>query len=216
LKVAFPVAVHSTRATYEIQHGHVERPTHANTSWDAARFEVCGHRWADLSEPGYGVALLNDCKYGYDVRGHTLRLSLLRGPGYPDPDADRGAHRFAYALMPHPGDLQEGRVVEEAEAFNLPITVRPGRTDRPARIVGLDRPGVSVEALKPADDGRGTILRICEVHGSRSPVVVTLERPFDTVERTDTLERTLGPVDHEGDRVRLPLRPFELVTLRFS
>jgi alpha-mannosidase len=215
LKVAFPVAVRSTRATYEIQHGHVERPTHANTSWDAARFEVCGHRWADLAEPGYGVALLNDCKYGYDVRGHTLRLSLLRGPGYPDPDADRGRHRFAYALLPHPGDLRQGRVVEEAEAFNLPLVVRPGRRGGPGRIVAVDRPGVSVEALKPADDGTGTVLRVCEVHGSRHPATITLHRPFVAVERTDALERPLGPVDHDGNRVTLDLRPFELVTLRF-
>src|SRR4029077_898371 len=131
LKVAFPVAVRSSRATYEIQFGHVERSTHTNTSWDAARFEVCGHRWADLGEPGYGVALLNDCKYGYDVRGHTLRLSLLRGPGYPDPDADRGHHRFAYALLPHAGDIRAGRVVEEAEAFNLPLSNRSGKLDGP-------------------------------------------------------------------------------------
>jgi alpha-mannosidase len=215
LKVAFPVAIRSTRATYEIQHGHIERPTHANTSWDEARFEVCAHRWAELAEPGYGVALLNDCKYGYDVRGHTLRLSLLRGPGYPDPDADRGRHRFAYALLPHPGDLREGRVVEEAEAFNLPITVRSGRVDRPQSIVAVDRAGVSVEAVKPADAGDGTVVRICEVHGGRGSVTVTLERPFVAVQRTDALERPLGDVDHDGRRVRLDLRPFELVTLRF-
>jgi alpha-mannosidase len=215
LKVAFPVAIRSDHAAYEIQHGHIRRPTHANTSWDAARFEVCGHRWAHLGEPGYGVALLNDCKYGYDVRGHTLRLSLLRGPGYPDPDADRGRHRFAYALLPHPGDRQEGRVVEEAEAFNLPVVVRPGVVDRPGRLIGIDRPGVSVEAVKPADDGQGTILRVCEVHGSRGPATVTMHRPFRSVERTDLLERPLGPVDHDGRSVRLPLRPFELVTLRF-
>ena len=85
LKVAFPVAIRSTRATYEIQHGHIERPTVANTSWDEARFEVCGHRWADLSETGYGVALLNDSKYGYDIRGHVMRLSLLRAPSVPRP-----------------------------------------------------------------------------------------------------------------------------------
>ncbi|HUJ64019.1 MAG TPA: glycoside hydrolase family 38 C-terminal domain-containing protein, partial [Acidimicrobiales bacterium] len=122
LKVAFPVAIRAGRATYEIQHGHIERPTVANTSWDVARFEVCGHRWADLSEPGYGVALLNDGKYGYDIRGNVMRLSLLRGPGYPDPEADQGLHHFAYALLPHPGDLRaDGRVVEEAEFFNLPI-----------------------------------------------------------------------------------------------
>ena len=94
LKVAFPVAIRSSRATYEIQFGHVERTTHTNTSWDQARFEVCGHRWADLGEAGYGVALLNDCKYGYDIRGSVMRLSLLRSPTHPDPAADRGAHRF--------------------------------------------------------------------------------------------------------------------------
>ena len=215
LKVAFPVAVRSDRATYEIQHGHVARPTHANTSWDEARFEVCGHRWADLGEPGYGVALLNDCKYGYDVRGHTLRLSLLRGPGYPDPDADRGRHRFAYALLPHPGDIRAGRVVEEAEAFNLPITVRPGRADRPSRIVSVDRPGISIEAVKPADDADATVVRICEVHGSRGPVTVTLHRPFAAVDRTDLLERPQAEESHDGQSVRVHLRPFELVTLRF-
>jgi alpha-mannosidase len=215
LKVAFPVAVRSAVATYEIQHGHIDRPTHANTSWDEARFEVCGHRWADLSEPGYGVALLNDCKYGYDVRGHTLRLSLLRGPGYPDPDADRGRHRFAYALLPHRGDLREGRVVEEAEAFNLPIAVRPGKVDAPGRIVTVDRPGVSVEAVKPADRADATVVRICEVHGSRGPVTLNLERPFVAVERTDALERPVSAEEHDGRSVRLLLRPFELVTLRF-
>jgi alpha-mannosidase len=216
LKVAFPVAVRAQQAAFEIQHGYVHRPTHDNTSWDRARFEVCAHRWADLSEPGYGVALLNDCKYGYDVRGDTLRLSLLRGPGYPDPDADRGSHRFAYALLPHAGDLIAGRVVEEAEAFNLPLVVCNGAVPGgPGRIVSADRAGVSVEALKPADDGRGVVVRVCEVHGSRGPVAVTLHRPFTAVERTDVLERSLGSVDHDGRAARLDLRPFELVTLRF-
>lgn len=215
LKVAFPVAVRSPTATYEIQHGHIDRPTHANTSWDEARFEVWAHRWADLSEAGYGVALLNDCKYGYDIRGHTLRLSLLRGPGYPDPDADRGHHRFVYALLPHRGDLQEGRVVEEAEALNLPLGIRLGAVAGPAAIVAVDRPGISIEAVKAADDGTGTVVRLCEVHGGRGPVSVTLGRPFDSVERTDLLERPLGLVEHDGRAARIRVRPFELVTLRF-
>ncbi len=138
LKVAFPVAIRSTCATYEIQHGHIERPTVANTSWDTARFEVCGHRWADLSEPGYGVALLNDCKYGYDIAGNVMRLSLLRSPGWPDPEADQGNHRFAYALLPHSGDLRTSDgVIAQAEWFNLPIMFARGsrrgerRDDRP-------------------------------------------------------------------------------------
>jgi alpha-mannosidase len=216
LKVAFPVAVRSTRATYEIQHGHLERPTVANTSWDRARFEVCGHRWADLSEPGYGVALLNDCKYGYDVRGHVLRLSLLRGPAYPDPLADQGHHHFAYALLPHPGDLRhQGRVVEEAESFNLPLSFVAGTAEM-GRLVAVDRPGISIEAVKWADRAEGVVVRLCEVWGWRRRVRVSLHRPFETVVRTDLLERGLEVLPGDGSAVELSLRPFELVTLHFS
>ena len=149
LKVAFPVDVHASRATYEIQFGHLERPTHANTSWDVARFEVCAHRWADLSEPGYGVALLNDCKYGYDIHGNVMRLSLLRAPGWPDPESDQGAHRFAYALFPHAGDLREAGVIAEAEAFNLPlvgVAAEPAAGHRPR--------AASIVARRPAQRDR--------------------------------------------------------------
>jgi alpha-mannosidase len=215
LKVAFAVAVRSTRATYEIQHGHIERPTVANTSWDVARFEVCGHRWADLSEPGYGVALLNDGKYGYDIRGDVMRLSLLRGPGYPDPEADQGRHRFAYALLPHPGDLRaEGRVVEEAEFFNLPIVLVPG-SGAEGQLVSVDRPGVSIEAVKWADRTDGIVVRVCEVWGWRRPVTLTVGFPFSSVTRTDVLERDLAPLECRDSSVTVALKPFELVTLRF-
>jgi alpha-mannosidase len=219
LKVAFHVDVRSARATYEIQHGHVERPTTANTSWDAARFEVCGHRWADLSEPGYGVALLNDSKYGYDVRGNVIRLSLLRGPGYPDPEADQGAHHFAYALLPHAGDLREsGRVVEEAESFNLPIAIVAGGGTgaQSGRLISVDRLGVSIEAVKWADRSDDVVVRLCEVWGSRGPAAVTLGVPFVAVTRTDLLERDLEPLSFHDSTVDLQLRPFELVTLRFA
>ena len=109
LKVAFPVNVHAARATYEIQFGHLERPTHVNTSWDVARFEVCAHRWADLSEPGYGVALLNDCKYGYDVHGNVMRLSLLRAPGWPDPASDQGVAPLLVRAVPARGRSARSR-----------------------------------------------------------------------------------------------------------
>jgi alpha-mannosidase len=217
LKVAFPVEIRSTRATYEIQHGHIERPTVENTTWDQARFEVCGHRWADLSEPGYGVALINDCKYGYDIRGNIIRLSLLRAPGYPDPNADRGRHRFAYALLPHPGDLRQGRVVEEAEWFNLPLVIREGSASGEGQVVEVDRPGVSVEAVKPAYDGDGVIVRLCEVHGSRGRARVKLNLPHSKVFRSDLLERNAEELaSADGSSVDLALRPFELVTLRFG
>jgi alpha-mannosidase len=214
LKVAFPVSVRSTRATYEIQHGHLERPTVANTSWDEARFEVCGHRWADLSEPGYGVALLNDSKYGYDILGHTIRLSLLRGPGFPDPEADQGSHHFAYALFPHQGDLQNAGVIAEAEHFNLPISVRAGQGE--GRVVSVDRPGVSIEAVKWADRTDALVVRLCEVWGSRGPVRVTLHRPFVAVARTDLLEREVSSLAGHDGTVEFELRPFELVTLAFD
>ena len=168
LKVAFPVSVRSTRATYEIQHGHLERPTVANTSWDVARFEVCGHRWADLSEPGYGVALLNESKYGYDIFGHTIRLSLLRAPAFPTPRRTRARHHFAYALFPHEGDLRDAGVIAEAEHFNLPLSLLAGQGE--GRVVSVDRPGVSVEAVKWADRSEAVVVRLCEVWGSRGPV----------------------------------------------
>jgi alpha-mannosidase len=213
LKVAFPVAVRATRATYEIQHGHLERPTIANTSWDEARFEVCGHRWADLSETGYGVALLNDCKYGYDIRGQVMRLSLLRAPGYPDPEADQGRHRFAYALLPHPGPFHE-RVISEAEWFNLPLSIVPGSGE--GQVLAIDTPGVSVEAVKWADRSEGVVVRLCEVWGRRGCVRVTWPVPFRSVTRTDLLERDVEVLAHEAGSVVLSLRPFELVTLRFG
>jgi alpha-mannosidase len=214
LKVAFPVSVRSTRATFEIQHGHLERPTVANTSWDEARFEVCGHRWADLSEPGYGVALLNESKYGYDILGHTIRLSLLRAPGFPDPDADQGSHHFAYALVPHEGDLRDAGVIAEAEHFNLPVSLLAGQGD--GRVVSVDRPGVSVEAVKWADRSDAVVVRLCEVWGSRGPVRITLHRPFISVTRTDLLERAVSTLDGHDGTVELELRPFELVTLAFD
>ena len=216
LKVAFPVAIRSMRATYEIQHGHLERPTVANTSWDEARFEVCGHRWADLSESGYGVALLNDSKYGYDIHGHVMRLSLLRGPVYPDPDADQGEHHFAYALLPHEGPFYE-QVVGEAELFNLPMAIVAGPAGAAAnQVVAIDRPGVSVEAVKWADRTSGLVVRLCEVWGRRQPARVTVACPFSAVTRTDLLERDEAPLPHDGASVTVPLRPFELVTLRFA
>ncbi len=214
LKVAFPVSVRSTRATYEIQHGHLERPTVTNTSWDEARFEVCGHRWADLSEPGYGVALLNESKYGYDILGHTIRLSLLRAPGFPDPEADQGSHRFSYTLVPHEGDLREAGIVAEAEHFNLPLSLLAGRSE--GRVVSVDRPGVSVEAVKWADRSDAVVVRLCEVWGSRGQVGVTLHRPFVSVTRTDLLERPVSPLASHDGTVELELRPFELVTLAFD
>ena len=122
LKAAFPVAVRSESAAFEVQFGAVRRPTHRNTSWDQEKFEVCAHRWMDLSEPGYGVSVLNDSRYGCDVHGSVMRLTLLRGAEWPDPDADRGMHELVYSLFPHAGDWTDAGTVRRAWELNVPAT----------------------------------------------------------------------------------------------
>jgi alpha-mannosidase len=159
LKTAFPVQVLSPVASYEIQWGNVQRPTHRNTSWDWARFETCAHKWVDLSEGGYGVSLLNDCKYGHDIRDNVMRISLLRGTTMPDPQADLGEHRFAYSLLPHAGPWDESTIAA-AYALNDPLRIyrplRPGSPTPPAAprsLVACDAPNVVIETVKRAEDG---------------------------------------------------------------
>ncbi|GGO00588.1 alpha-mannosidase [Saccharibacillus kuerlensis] len=132
LKAAFPVHVRATEATYDVQYGNVKRPTHWNTSWDMARFETVGHQWADLSDKGYGVSLLNDCKYGYDIKDHVMRLSLIKCAQHPDTEADQGAHEFTYSLLPHEGDWLLGGTVRSAWALNNPFRVSEGAPERSA------------------------------------------------------------------------------------
>lgn len=219
LKVAFPVDVLAPQASFEIQFGHIQRPTHRNTSWDEARFEVPAHTWADISESGFGVALLNDCKYGYDVHGNVLRLTLLRSPTFPDPLADRGRHEFAYALLPHDGDVVTGRVASEAHAFNSPLHVVPagtGSATLPAQhsFVTVDDPAAVVTAVKQADDGNGVVVRLYESTGGRRTARVSCAGL--TPHRVDLLERALDvPLPLDGHAAVVSLRPFEVVTLHF-
>jgi alpha-mannosidase len=213
LKVAFPVAVHSARATYEIQFGHVERPTHTNTSWDQARFEVCAHRWADLGEPGYGVALLNDCKYGHDIVGSVMRLSLLRAPTHPDPNADRGSHRFTYAVMPHVGDFRSAGVIAAAEDLNAPLRVVHGSAP-PRSLIEVDTPQVVVEAIKKAEDSDAVVVRLYESWGGRCVARVRTSLPSSRAFLCDLLERDRTEVAVRDGVVELELGAFKIVTLK--
>jgi alpha-mannosidase len=217
LRALFPLRVRSHEATFETMCGVVKRPTHRNTSWDEARFEVCAHRFADLSEPGYGVALLNDGKYGHSARDNVLGISLLRGPLYPDPLADEGEHSFTYSLFPHPGDWTEAGVAREAHSLNSPLIVAEGRAE-PAAYGLLEAEGteLALGALKPAEDGRGEILRLYEPHGARGECTLRFASPPDRVQRTNLLEEPEGTVEVQDDTVRLVVRPFEVVTLRIE
>ncbi len=217
LKVAFPVAVRSAHATYEIQFGHIERPTHANTSWDIARFEVPAHRWADLGEAGYGVALLNDCKYGYDIRGSVMRLSLLRAPTRPDPAADRGHHRFTYALMPHPGDFRAAGVIAAAEDLNAPLRVVTGRHGVAHRsLIQVDAPQVVVEAVKRAEDSDATVVRLYEAWGGRCRARVRTTLPARRAFLCDLLERNREEVEVREGEIELAFTPFKIRTLKLE
>ena len=222
LKVAFPVDVLSPRATYEIQWGHVERPTHRNTSWDWARFETAAQKWVDLSEGGYGVSLLNDCKYGHDIKGHVMRISLLRSPTMPDPEADRGEHRFAYSLLPHAGPWDE-QTIAEAYALNDPLRVHEvgnggADTVHPTReadsFLAVDQPNVVIETVKRAEDGRGLIVRLYESRRQRGPVTLRAAFPIAQAWRTNLLEEDQHPLEVVDGQVNFAIRPFQIVTLR--
>jgi alpha-mannosidase len=226
LRALFPVDVRARHATYEIQFGHLERPTHRNTPWDQARFEVCAHRWMDLSEPGFGVALLNDCKYGHSCRENVLGLSLLRSPKFPDPRADLGRHEFTYSLIVHDGDWRAAGVDRQAEALNNPLIVRPlpagsaGTThDRwtPFELAAHGPVGVEIVAVKRAADDDRLILRLVETHGGRGHVTVAWNLPVVGVQCVDLLERpsSNAEITHDSPsrRTTVPLRPFQIVTL---
>jgi alpha-mannosidase len=225
LRARFPLAVHAEEATYETMFGAVRRATHRNTTFEQARFEVSGHRFADLSEPGYGVALLNDGKYGHAAHGNVLSLSLLRGPLYPDPYADAGEHRFAYALYPHAGDWTAGGVTREAFAFNSPLVARPvatgGSLPTSWCLVACDGIELALGSLKRAEEGDGLILRLYEPHGARGLATLRFARPIQSAERATLLEEhDPSPVAEATEPVvtdnvlRLSVRPFEVVTLR--
>jgi alpha-mannosidase len=213
LKVAFPLAVHATEATYEVAFGAVRRPTHWSTRADLARYEVPGHRWADLSEHGSGVALLTDSTYGYSALGDTLRLSLLRAPRLPDPEADRGRHAFAYAVLPHAGSWQDAGVVAEAAAFNARVHWSAARAAGAwAWVEGA--PGLVLDSVKRAEDGEALILRLYEAHGGRGAARVRLARPVSSAARANLLEEPLEDAEVGGDgAIAVPFRPWEVVTL---
>lgn len=214
LKAAFPVDVRTTYATYDIQYGNVRRPNHWNTSWDQARFESVGHRFADLSEHDYGVALLNDCKYGYDVRDNVLRISLLKSAIAPDYEQDQGIHNFTYALLPHAGDFAEGGVVEAAYALNNPMDVYEGSSPMSGTsFFTIDNRNLEIDAVKKTEDGKYLLLRLHEFAGARQQAEISPSFAYTEWAESDLMER---PVEEfRKDAVRLTVRPYEIRTILF-
>ncbi|AWZ06318.1 MULTISPECIES: glycoside hydrolase family 38 C-terminal domain-containing protein [unclassified Streptomyces] len=224
LKAAFPLDVKAERTASETQFGHVYRATHTNTSWEAAKFEICAHRWIHAEEPGWGVAVLNDSTYGHDVtrdvrpdggQTTTIRLSLLRAPRYPDPETDQGAHTLRYSLAP---GAALSDAVREGHALNLPERTVTG-AGPVAPLVAVDGDAVVVESVKLAEDrGGDVVVRLYESGGGRARATLTAGFPLSAAVESDLLERPLegtavGPLTPDGT-VPLTLRPFQIVTLR--
>ncbi len=222
LKTAFPVDILSPTATYEVQWGNVQRPTHRNTSWDWARFETCAQKWVDLAEGGYGVGLINDCKYGHDIHDNVMRISLLRSPTSPDPEADQGDHRFGYALLPR--DHINATVVN-AYLFNDPILIQPtAQRATPDASDEIQRLALSlltsyeknviVETIKRAEDGNGIIVRLYEFARRRGTVTLEIDFPLQAAYITNLLEENQEQLTPNGSTVSLFVKPFQIVTLR--
>jgi alpha-mannosidase len=216
LKVLFPVAARSPRAVYEMQFGVVERPTHASTLADAAQFEVPGHRFADLSEHGFGVALLSAATYGWSTAGSDVRLSLLRAPRWPDPACDVGRHELAYAIYPHAGGWQDAQVTAEALAFNAPLVRADASLPRRSALVACSDPNLLVDTIKRAEDSDDLVLRLYEAHGARGVARLRVGQPFTRAVRCTLLEDDREVLELDGDAVVVPYRPFEIVSLKLS
>ena len=214
LSLMVPLDVHTSEATCDIQFGHVKRPTHASSSWDAAKFEVCAHRFVDLSEPSFGVAVLNDGRYGHGVQNGGVAVSLLRAAKYPDPDADHGRHAVTISVLPHGPGLHD--VLHEAEALNLPLRIVSGQADHAHEpVVTIDHRGVQISSVKHADDGSGdVIVRLYEACGDRTTLTVRAPARIPGAVQCNLLEEPTGEIECSDGIVSLTLRPFELVTLR--
>nr|WP_255654269.1 alpha-mannosidase [Cohnella sp. REN36] len=228
LKVAFPLAVRATSATHEIQFGNVQRPTLWNNSWDFARFETCAQRWIDLSERGCGVSLLNDCKYGHDVRDHVMRLTLIKSAVSPDANADIGDHAFTYSLLPHEGDWFAAGTMIQAARLNIPVEVaklgggtsaeadaRNGDSLPPTlRFFGTDSDHVAIDTIKKAEDSEDWIVRCYEFAGKRGTVRFASSLPIHSVDEVNLMEREASSVAHTDEGFETNIKPYEIKSFR--
>lgn len=219
LKTAFPVDVNADKASYDIQFGSVERPTHYNTSWDAAKFEVCAHKYADLSEYGYGVSLINDCKYGHSIHDGVMELTMLKSGTYPDPTADKCEHYFTYSLYPHSGDYKQAGTIREAYFINNPMTAfkvkrQAGKLADEYSLVSVADDNVVIETVKKAEDGDGVIIRMYESFNKRTNTALTVGFDFKSVTVCDLMENDIKTLRTKSNQIPLTLNPFEIVTLK--
>ncbi len=225
LRTSFETDIRANDVVCDIQFGTLRRPITSNTTWDAAKHEIAAHKWVDLSEPGYGVALLNDCKYGHRIKGGVIDLNLLRSPHYPDPVADVAEHEFTYSLLPHLGDHIAGRVMCAGYELNVPIRVVQGERNgqkpnmEPSRQpswIATDAPSIMIETVKKAQDDSSVIVRLYENSGARTTAALAFGFPVAAVELVDLMEQNGQPLTVTGNSLTLVFRPFEILTLKLG
>lgn len=221
LRTSFPVNVFATEASCEIQFGNIKRPTHRNTTWDMAKYEICAHKWIDLSQGDYGVALLNDCKYGHKVLDNNIDLNLLRSSSFPDVEADRAVHEFTYSLYPHKGDYIRGEVVKAGYELNMPLTVIPIKAGRRALseaspFVNVVTENIIIEAVKKCEDDKGLIIRLYECHGIGIAAKVEVGFEAKDIELVDLMEEKIDQQSFDKKTQIITFKPFEIHTLKIS
>jgi alpha-mannosidase len=214
LKVAFPVNVRAMNATYEMHFGHVERPTHYNTSFDLARYEVPYHKWFDFSEHGFGCAILSESKYGGSTFGNTMRMSLLRSPMAPDSTCDRGRHEFSFALLPHANGWRESGVVAEAFAFNSPLRAVGSATNE--SFFSTADPNIVIDTIKKAEDDESLIVRLYECHGARGVATIRLPASCSGAHLCNILEEDLGELALRAGSLHISYTPHQILSIKMS
>jgi alpha-mannosidase len=220
LKAAFLLAASSGKASFEIPYGSIERTTRRNNSWEKAQFEVPAMRWADLGDEHQGFSLINDSKYGYDALGNTLRLTLLRSPTWPDPDADRGRQRFTYELYPHAGSWKDALTVRRGYELNTPLMAQQvfshtGQVASSHSFAAVDNANVTLSAVKKAEDSNALVFRMYEWAGKSSEVKLHVPAGAQYAVETNMMEKPKGEhLSINGDVVTVPIKPFEILTLQ--
>lgn len=217
LRTSFITNIKSEFASYEIQFGEIKRSTHENTSWDLAQFESCAHKWVDLSQPDYGVALLNDCKYGHRIDGHKIDINLLRAQNYPGINADRGDHEFMYAIYPHLGTECTGDVSRQAYELNVPVGIYRGNgADNASQSFMTVDNDVKADTIKRAEDSNDIIIRLFEPYGKTTKTNIKFNKKYKNIYMTDLMENIISKMVENSDTLSYELKPFEIVTLRLN
>ena len=221
VKDYFPIDVHTNEATFDIQYGNVKRDTHDNTSWDFAKFEVCHHKWMDVSEDGYGVSMLNDCKYGVGVRNGVIGMSMLKSAIHPNPEADKELHEFTYSIYPHQGGWREAGTVKQAYQINNPLTYswkeNEGGTLAPEySLVSSDQDNAVIEVVKKAEDSDAVIIRLYECYNRRTPVTLIFGKELTSVVECNMMEEGADPVEFTGNQATFEMKPYEIKTLKVT